>query len=31
MASRFDQIESGQYHGLTFRHAMLIKYDPESK
>ena len=28
---RFDQIESGQYQGLTFRHAMLIKYDPESK
>ena len=29
MARRFDQIESGKYHGLTFRHAMLIKYDPE--
>ena len=31
MARRFDQVESGQYKGLTFRHAMLIKYDPESK
>ena len=31
MARRFDQIESGQYQGLTFRHAMLIKYDPDSK
>jgi hypothetical protein len=29
MARRFDQIESGKYHGLTFRHGMLIRYDPE--
>ena len=29
MARRFDQIESGKFDGLTFRHAMLIKYDPE--
>jgi hypothetical protein len=28
-ARRFDQIESGHYHGLTFRHAMLIKFEPE--
>ena len=31
MARRFDQVESGQYQGLTFRHAMLIDYDPEGK
>lgn len=31
MARRFDQVESGHYQGLTFRHAMLIKYDPENK
>ena len=29
MARRFDQIESGKYHGLTLRNGMLIKYDPE--
>jgi len=28
---RFEQIESGQFKGLAFRHAMLIKYDPEGK
>lgn len=28
-ARRFDQIESEQYRGLTFRHAMLIKYDAD--
>lgn len=31
MARRFDQIESGKYHGLTLRNGMLIKYDPEVK
>ncbi len=30
-ARRFDQIESEQFHGLTFRHAMLIEYQAESK
>lgn len=29
-ARRFEQIESEQFHGLTFRHAMLIKYQPQS-
>lgn len=28
---RIEQIESEQFKGLTFRHAMLIKYDPEGK
>lgn len=28
---RFEQIESGQYQGLTFRHAMLIDSKPEHK
>ena len=30
-AHRFDQIEAEQYRGLSFRHAMLIKYEPENK
>lgn len=29
-AHRFDQIESEQFRGLTFRHGMLTKYHPES-
>ena len=28
---RFEQIESQQYQGLTFRHAMLINFQPVSK
>jgi len=30
-AGRFEQIEAEQFHGLTFRHAMLIEYQAESK
>jgi len=30
-AHRFEQIESQQFHGLTFRHGMLIKFQPEGK
>ena len=28
---RFEQIESGQFRGLSFRHGMLIKFQPENK
>lgn len=28
---RFEQIEAKQFSGLTFRHAMLIRYDPDGK
>jgi len=28
-AGRYDQIESGQFHGLAFRHALLIRYQAE--
>jgi hypothetical protein len=28
---RFEQIESQQYQGLTFRQAMLIKYESEGQ
>jgi hypothetical protein len=31
MARRFDQVESEQFQGLTFRHGMLIKFQPEHK
>jgi hypothetical protein len=30
-AHRFEQIEAEQFRGLTFRHGMLIKFQPESK
>jgi hypothetical protein len=30
-ARRFEQIETEQFHGLAFRHAMLIEYQAESK